>query len=726
MSSVYIFGQLTSTIMKTISTQYPWGIPRSLHALRVCARQTSRLRSSRFKRLLLGVTMASAVSVFTGGALAEPYDYFLNNNAPFLSAFGDDRETCSNIGFDYVSLPPVVAPGQQVKVKLQWNFLNPCNPAAMIFMNAFGNWQPGNELARLVDGESVGGTKTVTNAFSFQAPATPGTYRIRIPFVEAFAPVTNFYGGPLGGPSNPGIGDYAEVSLVVKRPPVEDYFANTNAAFLASFGNDRETCSNIGFDYIGLPPMVTPGQQVQVELQWNYLNPCNPSAMIFMNAFGDWQPGNELTRLVNGEAVGGTKTVTNAFSFSAPTTPGTYRIRIPFIEAFAPVTNFYGGPSGGPYAPGIGDYAEVTFTVKTPPALDHFLSNSAPFLCAFGDNRKTCSNIGFDYISLPPVVLPGQQVKVKLQWNFLNPCNPSAAIYMNAFGDWQPGTELKRLGNGEGVGGTRTVGTNFTFVAPVSTGTYRIRIPFVEAFAPVTNFYGGPMGGPSNPGIGIYAEASFSVASASQPEPSYYAGTGHYYEYVPVPGGITWSNALSAASASLYNGMPGHLATVTSDGENSFLMSMGIPGSGAWLGGIQSPPDTTVPDADWQWITGESWNYTHWWSGEPNDGAGNPEFELSIGGVTAPFGWWNDCPIWLTLEGYFVEYEPPTLSVAVSQVRICWNSTSNATYQIQYRSELTAGEWVNLGAPVVGNGGTTCVTDEVVSPRRLYRVLIVP
>ena len=71
-------------------------------------------------------------------------------------------------------------------------------------------------------------------------------------------------------------------------------------------------------------------------------------------------------------------------------------------------------------------------------------------------------------------------------------------------------------------------------------------------------------------------------------------------------------------------------------------------------------------------------------------------------------------------------YREPSLNIAVSQIRLCWSSRTNLTYQVQYRSELTTNEWVNLGSPVPGNGGTQCVTDEVVSAQRFYRVILVP
>ena len=70
----------------------------------------------------------------------------------------------------------------------------------------------------------------------------------------------------------------------------------------------------------------------------------------------------------------------------------------------------------------------------------------------------------------------------------------------------------------------------------------------------------------------------------------------------------------------------------------------------------------------------------------------------------------------------------PTAKVRVSEVEVCWESSSDATYQVQYRSALTSNAWMNLGSPLPGNGGEKCVPDKVPAeePKRFYRVVIAP
>ncbi len=69
----------------------------------------------------------------------------------------------------------------------------------------------------------------------------------------------------------------------------------------------------------------------------------------------------------------------------------------------------------------------------------------------------------------------------------------------------------------------------------------------------------------------------------------------------------------------------------------------------------------------------------------------------------------------------------PTTAIRVSEVEVCWNTASNRTYQVQYRSALNTNAWLQLGSPIAGNGFTNCIADKVPlgEPRRFYRVLTV-
>ena len=69
---------------------------------------------------------------------------------------------------------------------------------------------------------------------------------------------------------------------------------------------------------------------------------------------------------------------------------------------------------------------------------------------------------------------------------------------------------------------------------------------------------------------------------------------------------------------------------------------------------------------------------------------------------------------------------PPRVTIRASQVEVCWNSISNLTYQVQYRSDLTTNVWTSLVDCVRSVGSTSCIFDSVVvgQPQRFYRAVM--
>ena len=64
-------------------------------------------------------------------------------------------------------------------------------------------------------------------------------------------------------------------------------------------------------------------------------------------------------------------------------------------------------------------------------------------------------------------------------------------------------------------------------------------------------------------------------------------------------------------------------------------------------------------------------------------------------------------------------------TIRASQVEVCWNSTSNLTYQVQYRSGLTTNLWTPLLNCVRSTGSKSCINDPILlgQPQRFYRVV---
>jgi hypothetical protein len=164
-------------------------------------------------------------------------------------------------------------------------------------------------------------------------------------------------------------------------------------------------------------------------------------------------------------------------------------------------------------------------------------------------------------------------------------------------------------------------------------------------------------------------EGSISVCAGPVPWPVASGGNGHYYEVFTSPGGISWSNAQSAAVL-----VGGYLATLTSGAENSFVFSLvdstnywrsgQYNNRGPWIGGFQQPA-ASEPNGGWEWVNEEGpFSFSNWCSGEPNDGAGVRHedklvFWSNTPGTRRPT--WNDIDSTPddsdTIVAYVVEYE---------------------------------------------------------------------
>jgi hypothetical protein len=72
--------------------------------------------------------------------------------------------------------------------------------------------------------------------------------------------------------------------------------------------------------------------------------------------------------------------------------------------------------------------------------------------------------------------------------------------------------------------------------------------------------------------------------------------------------------------------------------------------------------------------------------------------------------------------------EPPfVVTIQVGEVDVCWPSKTDRTYQVEYRSALTANLWSPLGPPVQGDGSTRCITNSVRGePQKFYRIQELP
>ncbi|MFM1943414.1 MAG: hypothetical protein RI897_2396 [Verrucomicrobiota bacterium] len=144
-----------------------------------------------------------------------------------------------------------------------------------------------------------------------------------------------------------------------------------------------------------------------------------------------------------------------------------------------------------------------------------------------------------------------------------------------------------------------------------------------------------------------------ALASNACALPLQWSGNGHSYEAF-LADSTVWTDAKIAAESK-----GGYLATLTSTEENlwvyeNIVYPMFSQVGQAWIGGFKQNTQETDPASGWSWVTGESWSYTNWGPGEPNN-VGGVETGLTINRFEDAT--WNDEGSWLAgVKGYIVEY----------------------------------------------------------------------
>jgi hypothetical protein len=136
--------------------------------------------------------------------------------------------------------------------------------------------------------------------------------------------------------------------------------------------------------------------------------------------------------------------------------------------------------------------------------------------------------------------------------------------------------------------------------------------------------------GASNVAIKLYRRTNSTITGFTNQQNynghSYYRSTGT----------ATWTTARSNCVA-----MGGYLVTITTAAEQSFIFNIWPSG---WIGLTDE-----VTEGTWRWVTGETYSYKNWNSGEPNN-AGNEDYVQFVSN-----GRWNDLPNNVSLP-YVLEF----------------------------------------------------------------------
>jgi hypothetical protein len=139
-----------------------------------------------------------------------------------------------------------------------------------------------------------------------------------------------------------------------------------------------------------------------------------------------------------------------------------------------------------------------------------------------------------------------------------------------------------------------------------------------------------------------------------------WSGNGHHYQLSrslvnQIDHYLSWTQARVRAESLSFQGVSGHLVTITSQGENDFLVDRLLPAErtpAPLIGGFQ-PAGSAEPDGGWQWVTGEPFAYTNWAPAAPNNAPPDEDFLIFFD--HGPIGSWNDVPD--TVSIYIIEYD---------------------------------------------------------------------
>jgi hypothetical protein len=153
-----------------------------------------------------------------------------------------------------------------------------------------------------------------------------------------------------------------------------------------------------------------------------------------------------------------------------------------------------------------------------------------------------------------------------------------------------------------------------------------------------------------------------TTAAHAQTGPVTWTDNGNTYQLVFA--NLTWTSAEAAAEATLRDGQPGHLVTIGSAAENSFVANLSSGDFRAWIG-----LSDTANEGSFAWVTGEPVTYTNWSGGEPNNSVGGEDYVEMFASNDA----WNDrvnTPFTASNAAYIIEWEAPPPAATVFSIVI--------------------------------------------------------
>jgi len=217
----------------------------------------------------------------------------------------------------------------------------------------------------------------------------------------------------------------------------------------------------------------------------------------------------------------------------------------------------------------------------------------------------------------------------------------------------------------------------------------------------------------------LSAQASISIPKSAA------RYKGHYYKiyYYSENSTTTWTAAKAACAK-----VGGHLATITSSGEQAFIDKLNGSEDKLWLGGYATKGRV------WKWVTGEKWRYENWSSGQPDNNDGS---EDKLG--TFPVQWndYMDSANAGEMRGYICEWDY-SLSLSDSKLVLDKGDKTYVTYSAKGPSGALSAKptWStsnknvakvsSKGMVVAMRPGSCNVTCKVAGMSRTVKVVVKP
>jgi len=158
------------------------------------------------------------------------------------------------------------------------------------------------------------------------------------------------------------------------------------------------------------------------------------------------------------------------------------------------------------------------------------------------------------------------------------------------------------------------------------------------------------------------------------------------HSYYRSTGTANWTTAKSNCAA-----MGGYLVTVTSSGENNFLYNLWPSG---WIGLTDE-----VTEGTWRWVTGETYSYSNWNSGEPNN-SGNEDYIQFVSN-----GRWNDLNNNSSLA-YVIEFDYIVTTSSWTLYKTIYTNSSGY-YSISESYDPSKEYYIQIDAPTRVQSYTT-------------------